>query len=1030
MPSPDAVFEAVREAASRPVWSRGVELVRAKAVTAERVTDSEALLRVLEPGTALARTVTLDLAGPAWDCDCASDADPCLHVAAAVIAWRRAAEAGEPLPTAAAVGAGRLRYVLSRPGAVRTRTGAPPAVDNGPVKKAAGFERSRNRGAGAPGPAADRGAAPASGSAEPSGLVLERRVVTEGADESLLSVRLRALAAGRVDGPRVLAGEIDLALDDALDDPRGGSLSRAALTRLLPLLARCDDVRLDGTPLQIDLEPLAPEGVVEDHAQGFRLRVDLLPGVTERIGEGFALCGTTLRPLRETRLTGRELAELPAGRVIPFDRAAELAGETLPDLARRIPVDVRTDRLPRVARGEPPRIRVEVRRSGDSLVLRADLVYGDPPRARVEGGRLVGLAGAVPVRDEAAERALARRVQGELALPVGAEVVLDGEAAIEAASRLAGFAGEIAGDAHRTFTRAAPLVPQGSAGEARLELWFEPADAAAGAPPRRAVRVDAARVLRTWEAGGSLVPLEGGGLAPLPADWLARFGREAAALLEQRRADGTLPRCALPDAARLAGALGVPEPGGFDALRALASDFEAIPTAVLPPDLRAHLRPYQRAAVDWLCFLRDAELGALLADDMGLGKTVELLCALRGRALVVCPTSVLRQWAEEVQRFRPALSVCVHHGAERRLDPAAAVTLTSYAILRLDAERLRATTWDTVVLDEAQAIKNPDSQVARAARALQARWRVALTGTPIENRLEELWSQLDFANPGLLGSLASFQARWARPIAAGEPGVAEALRRRIRPFVLRRTKRAVAPELPPRTERVLRCELDAEERVVYDAVRAAARRDVAERLAAGASPLAALEALLRLRQAACHRGLVPGQRAERSSKVDLLVEVLETAVAEGHKALVFSQWTSLLDRVEPHLRAAGVAWTRLDGATRDRAAVVARFQAADGPPVLLISLQAGGTGLNLTAADHVFLLDPWWNPAVEDQAADRAHRIGQTQPVEIHRLVAAETVEERVLELQQRKRGLADAALADAATAAALTRDDLLALLA
>jgi SNF2 family DNA or RNA helicase len=395
----------------------------------------------------------------------------------------------------------------------------------------------------------------------------------------------------------------------------------------------------------------------------------------------------------------------------------------------------------------------------------------------------------------------------------------------------------------------------------------------------------------------------------------------------------------------------------------------------------------------------------------------------------VCPTSVLRQWAEEILRFRPVLSVCLHHGAERRLDPAASVTLTSYAILRLDAEQLGATGWDAVVLDEAQAIKNPDSQVARAARALQARWRVALTGTPVENRLEELWSQMEFANPGLLGSLASFQARWARPIATGEPGVAEALRRRIRPFVLRRTKRAVAPELPPRTERVLRCELDVEERAVYDAVRAAARRDVVERLAAGSSPLAALEALLRLRQAACHRGLVPGQRADRSSKVDLLIDVLETAVAEGHKALVFSQWTSLLDRVEPHLRAAGVAWTRLDGATRDRAAVVARFQAADGPPVLLISLQAGGTGLNLTAADHVFLLDPWWNPAVEDQAADRAHRIGQTQPVEIHRLVAADTVEERVLELQQRKRGLADAALADAATASALTRDDLLALL-
>jgi SNF2 family DNA or RNA helicase len=414
---------------------------------------------------------------------------------------------------------------------------------------------------------------------------------------------------------------------------------------------------------------------------------------------------------------------------------------------------------------------------------------------------------------------------------------------------------------------------------------------------------------------------------------------------------------------------------------------------------------------------------------MGLGKTLQVLCALRGRTLVVCPTSVLHNWADEIRRFRPALSVALYHGAPRRLDPRADVTLTSYALLRLDAEALGAVPWQVAVLDEAQAIKNPDSQTARAAFALRATWRVAMTGTPVENRLEELWSQMQFLSPGLLGSLASFQTRWARPIVAGEPGVADGLRRRIRPFLLRRTKREVAPELPARTERVLRVELDPKERAVYDAVLAATRRDVVERLAAGANPLLALEALLRLRQAACHRGLLPGQHAEGSSKVELLMEELDTAVAEGHKALVFSQWTGLLDRVEPALRRGGLGFCRLDGSTRDRAGVVARFQDEGGPPVMLVSLQAGGTGLNLTAADHVFLLDPWWNPAVEDQAAGRAHRIGQTRPVEVHRLVAANTVEEGVLLLQQRKRELADAALSGGAAASSLTRDDLLALL-
>ena len=424
-----------------------------------------------------------------------------------------------------------------------------------------------------------------------------------------------------------------------------------------------------------------------------------------------------------------------------------------------------------------------------------------------------------------------------------------------------------------------------------------------------------------------------------------------------------------------------------------------------------------------------AGLGALLADDMGLGKTLQALCAVHGRTLVVAPTSVLHNWADEMRRFRPALRASVYHGPGRGLDPDADVTLTTYAILRLDADSLAAQRWGTVVLDEAQAIKNPESQVAAAAYRLRAERRIALTGTPVENRLDELWSQFHFLNRGLLGGRRDFHERYAAPIAAGEPGSAERLRERIRPFVLRRLKRDVAPELPPRTEMVLHCELSPDERAVYDAVRAAALNDVVRRLGAGGNVLAALEALLRLRQAACHAGLVPGQQAERSSKLDLLLESLENVVAEGHKALVFSQWTSLLDLTEPHLREARIDFLRLDGSTRDRAAVVHGFQEETGPPVMLISLKAGGTGLNLTAADHIFLLDPWWNPAVEDQAADRAHRIGQERPVMVYRLVAEDTVEERILDLQERKREIAQAALGQADQAAGITRAELLDLL-
>ena len=372
--------------------------------------------------------------------------------------------------------------------------------------------------------------------------------------------------------------------------------------------------------------------------------------------------------------------------------------------------------------------------------------------------------------------------------------------------------------------------------------------------------------------------------------------------------------------------------------------------------------------------------------------------------------------------------------------------MTTYAILRLDIDKLAARSWDTVVLDEAQAIKNPTSKVSRAAYRLQGRFKLALTGTPVENHLDDLWSQFHYLQPGLLGGRSQFGERYVKPIALGDPNAAKNLRRRIRPFVLRRLKSEVAQELPPRTDVVLRCELRKDERRAYDAVRAAAQEEIVGRLAQGAGVLQVLEALLRLRQAACHTALLPGGRGraaqeakaegkgkgasvQPSSKVELLLETLDSVIAEGHKALVFSQWTSFLNLLEPPLRERGIEFLRLDGTTRDRQGVVDGFQDPKGPPLMLLSLKAGGTGLNLTAADNVFLLDPWWNPAVEDQAADRAHRIGQDKPVLVHRLIASDTVEERILALQDRKRKLAEAAVGDAGGAHAITREELLALL-
>ena len=967
------LFEAVREAAGPAIWSRGVELVRAGAVIGEAEHEGELVLRVSLRGGILSHAVSLHPGDETWECDCRGTDDPCEHVAAAVIALRRARQEGRSLPAPAAGGPGRIGYRFSR---------------------------------------------------VPGGLALEREVVA-GSSRRLLETTLTAVASGRVEGPAFVATPSDLAVERALGPRLRGLVPRETLSRLLAALAGCPDVTLDGRPISVSAERVVPLGRLVDQGEGFLLYVERDPGLSETFANGAALCGDVLRPIGESGLTGRELEELPRGRAFGPSEVAELVTEVLPELAKRIPLEVRTTRLPR-AEAARPRLVVDTRREGDALSVLATLVYGDPPSARVDAGRLVHLGGNVPLRDAAAEARCLRELQDALELVPGHRVWLRGEEAVALAERLRGWrGGTVTGGGHAEFFRAAPLRPRLQLEGDRFDLAFE-SEAGPGGARRRA---EAAAVLRAWRSGDSFVALDGGGMAPLPADWLARCGGPLADLLAAREVAGKLPAASLPDLGRLCQALGEPPPPELARLRALVEGFEGLPRAALPPDLRAELRAYQRRGVDWLCWMRDAGLGALLADDMGLGKTLQTLCAIRGRTLVVTPTSVLQNWAEEIRRFRPALRASLYHGPRRALDDAADVVLTTYALLRLDAEKLREERWDSLVLDEAQNIKNPESQTARAAYALEAGFRVALSGTPVENRLDELWSQLHFLNPGLLGSREDFEARYARPIADGQDGVAARLRERIRPFVLRRLKREVAPELPPRTDVVLRCTLSPEERTVYDAVRAAARAEVVEKLRAGAGVMAALEALLRLRQAACHADLVPGQHAETSAKLELLMEELDTVVADGHKALVFSQWTSLLDRVEPRLARAGIPWLRLDGSTPDRADVVRRFQDESGPPVLLSSLKAGGTGLNLTAADHVFLLDPWWNPAAEDQAADRAHRIGQERPVLVYRLVAEETVEERILALQESKRALQAAALGEADAAAGLSRDDLLALL-
>jgi superfamily II DNA or RNA helicase len=580
-------------------------------------------------------------------------------------------------------------------------------------------------------------------------------------------------------------------------------------------------------------------------------------------------------------------------------------------------------------------------------------------------------------------------------------------------------------------------------GSARLDVrsgidWFE----LHGHVAYGEQRVSLPDLLAALERGESFVALGDGTMGLLPEAWLrkqvtiARFGSREGDHLRFK-----------PSQAMLLDALLAAQPqvtwdATFARVRAELQTFEGVHPLDPPATFAGALRGYQREGLGWLTFLRQFGFGGCLADDMGLGKTVMVLALLdahreaqpagdRRASLVVVPRSLVFNWRQEAARFTPSLRVLEYTGSGRgELRPQfgdADLIVTTYGTVRRDAAWLAERAFDYVVLDESQTIKNAQTAAAKACRLLNARHRLALSGTPVENHLGELWSLFEFLNPGLLGRRAS-----ARPGAAStfDEEQLSVLARGLRPFILRRTKEQVAGELPPKTEQTIYCELERPQRVLYDELRSHYRHTLLD----GADgngflrvKLQVLEALLRLRQAACHPGLIDRRRSgDGSAKLDVIVPRITEAVEEGHKTLVFSQFTSLLAILRDRLDAEGIQYEYLDGRTRDRGARVERFQTDRDCRLFLISLKAGGLGLNLTAAEYVFLLDPWWNPAVEAQAIDRAHRIGQARHVFAYRLIARDTVEEKVLELQQRKRRLANAILtADNSLIRDLRREDL-----
>ena len=581
-------------------------------------------------------------------------------------------------------------------------------------------------------------------------------------------------------------------------------------------------------------------------------------------------------------------------------------------------------------------------------------------------------------------------------------------------------------------------------GELKLDVesqvdWFE----LTGGVDFEGQTVSFPKLLKALQDNQRFVTLDDGSQGLVPSDLLQKF-LSLAALADSngntirfKKSQGLLLD------ALLASQKNVTFDKQFDQFRTKVRSFSGVDAAEPTKSFTGTLRDYQKEGLGWLHFLRDFGLGGCLADDMGLGKTVQVLALLEDRrvrrlkkgeerrpSLVVVPKSLVFNWIDEATRFAPKLRIHNFTGIARDLPEPSEydVLLTTYATMRIEILPISKLRFDYAILDEATAIKNSAALAAKASRLIVADHRLAMTGTPVENHLGELWSLFEFLNPGMLGASTAFQT-FSRK-SATDNGSVEMLGHALRPYLLRRTKEQVLPELPEKMEQTIYCELSPKERKRYDEL-----RDYYRALLAGTiktkgmakSKIHVLEALLRLRQAACHQGLLDWKfKKESSAKLEVMFEQLDEVLAEGHKALVFSQFTSLLSIVQTHLEKRKWKYEYLDGKTNHRAEVVNRFQNDPDCQLFLISLKAGGQGLNLTSADYVFILDPWWNPAAEAQAIDRAHRIGQTKRVFAYRLIAKDTVEDKILELQKSKKDLADAIIsADNSLIRNLTAGDL-----
>jgi superfamily II DNA or RNA helicase len=705
----------------------------------------------------------------------------------------------------------------------------------------------------------------------------------------------------------------------------------------------------------------------------------------EEIGvffKSFFFLNDTFYPLASLGFSERETSKLRKGTYLGAKEALEFYSSILPKVRGLVPIEDSTEQVGK----QKVQVAIDSWEENDQLFYRYLLAYGEPPLAIIESNQMRLLGGSIPIRSESDEM----KALVEFERATGAELQKIYSVGIPEAFK----------KSKQLLASKFPVLGHG------LECFSEisitrPEVKIVGGEYVLSTPLGSLSIVKQRDslASHGFFKLDSGRWVEFPKGWLEGEGQKIMDILLVSA--GKVSKGSLIALQSISSVQNL-SPDFLDIAERWDKNYPIFETSI-------NLRAYQKVGAQWLAKLQSLGLGGVLADEMGLGKTYQTLVSLKTPALIVAPTSLLGNWLREAALARPELKSSLIHDSNREWSLKKDLYITSYGTIRSDITLVKSIAFKTIVLDEAQHIKNPSAKTTLACFELNSEARIALSGTPIENSITDLWSIMNFCLPGFLGPLEALKDR-----SKSEDLVR--LKQVISPFILRRVKKDVASDLPERILQIVRCTMEDDQKVFYQSLLS----KVKEQIGDGERPMDVLTALLRLRQAACDPFLVDLQTEISSTKLDYLETALKEIVETGQSALVFSQWTGLLDRVEQRLRVNILEWSRLDGSTLNRDQVVDDFMSGKSN-IMLISLKAGGTGLNLTRADHVFILDPWWNPAVEEQAIARAHRIGRKGAVFIHRLVTEETVEEKIVALQTQKNQLADFFLEDSALSSSLS---------